>query len=192
MRHVRTALAAAVASAALGFASPATAQAPVCTSNGAYPPVFTCAAGTSLSTTVINVNGVNVQVRVVFPAGTFQPGEPVTFVVRSEPQFVGTFNADAQGGLDTTITLPNDLEVGRHSIVATGQRSGTVARTTFQVVARGGLGSTDAEAAGGSLTRTGSDSTLPLAVSGVTLVLLGGAMVLIARRSNNTSSPLAA
>lgn len=184
VRAFRLAAAAALSAGVLLTAMPASAQTPVCTeSTGAYP-VVTCTAG-ALSVTVVNVDGDNVTVRISFPDGTFLPFELVVIIVRSEPQNVGTFTANARGGLDATITLPDNLELGTHSISATGKTSGVTAVSTFRVVANGGAGDPDGSA-GGGLVNTGSNSTMPLAASGITLVVLGGAMVVVARRSNRS------
>lgn len=51
----------------------------------------------------------------------FAPGSDVTLTVRSIPQVVGVMTADAEGAIDSTITLPVDLIQGRHVLAASGQ-----------------------------------------------------------------------
>ncbi len=67
------------------------------------------------------------------PAGT-----TVVVEVRSTPQVLGTAVADALGAFALTVTIPNDLEIGDHTLVAIATPPGGVASTVaipFSVVA---------------------------------------------------------
>jgi hypothetical protein len=66
----------------------------------------------------------------------FQPGEPVEAVVYSDPQAVGTANADADGRVEFSWAVPLAAEVGDHLVVFTGAVSGAF-QESFAVVAGG-------------------------------------------------------
>jgi hypothetical protein len=66
----------------------------------------------------------------------FQPGEAVEAVMYSDPQVVGTANADADGRVEFSWAVPPAAEVGNHLIVFTGAVSGSF-QESFAVVAGG-------------------------------------------------------
>lgn len=173
------------ASAALGAcvfaASPAAAQ--TCSAVvGGYPVSVDCVAGST-----VNEDG---SISFSFGPGTFAQGESVDVFVNGT--LVGTFVAAADGSLTGRIrasVIASLGETGIASLTLVGRSSG--ARATVQVDLAAAAAANDTGSGGSGLVNTGSDSTIPLATSGVTLVMLGAAMVVVARRSRS-SAPVAA
>ena len=64
----------------------------------------------------------------------FNPGEKVTITLCSNCVVVGEGVADSDGRVVVTATIPADTPAGRHTITATGERSGATS-TTLTVVA---------------------------------------------------------
>jgi hypothetical protein len=56
--------------------------------------------------------------------GGFQPGEQVTFVMRSTPIELGTFVADAAGTVTAEVTIPDTAEAGSHTLTMSGPVTG--------------------------------------------------------------------
>jgi hypothetical protein len=106
----------------------------------------------------------------------FQPHEGVTLVLHSTPTTIGTFEADAQGVLTVSFTLPAGVPAGTHTFAFDGNM-GSHFEETVTVAAAGTAVATASE----SLAYTGADVTVPL-VAGTGLVVLGGATVFAARR----------
>jgi LPXTG-motif cell wall-anchored protein len=103
----------------------------------------------------------------------FTPGEQVEVWLHSDPQWVGTALAGADGTVTHTFTLPVDLEPGRHHVELIGVSSGLVAATPeFTVVA---AGTAAPVASSGTLPYTGSDTTGVLWAGGA--LLLSGAVL---------------
>jgi hypothetical protein len=113
----------------------------------------------------------------------FAAGATVTLTLESDPVYLATATADANGQFSTPVTIPANATPGSHSVVATGQGAGGSAPTI-----RAGLmimsGTADAGARGeaaGALAFTGSDS-LPLVGIALALLTVGTAFVLAVRR----------
>lgn len=70
---------------------------------------------------------------VEFVATGFLPGEPVTFVVHSDPVTVGTVPADGSGRAVISWAVPAGFELGDHTVIATGGKSGRESRDYFKV-----------------------------------------------------------
>jgi hypothetical protein len=98
----------------------------------------------------------------------FQPFEEVTLVLRSTPQNVGTFTADADGVLTVSFRIPTGSETGNHTLTFSGSL-GT------QFVQNLTIGSSR------SLAYTGADVTMPLVI-GSSLILAGGGLLVATRR----------
>jgi lysophospholipase L1-like esterase len=71
-------------------------------------------APTESSATLLQGEAVTLQ------GGGYAPGAMVTFTVQSIPRYVGSADADASGAITGIATLPRDLPLGLHTIVATG------------------------------------------------------------------------
>lgn len=69
----------------------------------------------------------------VFTAGGFDPGENVRFTVHSDPVDVGTVTADGNGVATIRWNVPDGFELGKHTVIATGLKSGKEAVNTFVV-----------------------------------------------------------
>ena len=119
------------------------------------------------------------QVTVSSGAGTFTPGSTVTVTVGGE--VVGTVTAGADGSAVITITAPTTP--GRFQVVFSGTDDGAAATEsialTVQAAAAGGGGFA------GGLPRTGADAVVPMAASGIALVLAGAGAIVVARRRSS-------
>lgn len=112
----------------------------------------------------------------------FAPGEQVEVWLHSDPQWVGTALAAADGSVTHTFTLPADLEPGQHHVELVGVTSGVVLATPeFTVVAAG----TATPVSGSTLPYTGSDTTGVLWAGGA-LVLVGAVLASVAVRRTRT------
>lgn len=111
----------------------------------------------------------------------FVPGSRVNIVMGGTT--LATVTADPEGRVATSVVIPPDLAAGPYDVVATGPAAagGThVLSASFTV---GGA----AAPTRGRLPRTGSSSPLPLVLVSGSLVLVGSAAVLAARRRRRTS-----
>ncbi|MGH9213812.1 MAG: hypothetical protein ACRD2C_24535 [Acidimicrobiales bacterium] len=108
----------------------------------------------------------------------FEEGTTVVVTLDGATQ-LGTPSVGADGTFSLDVTIPADL-TGEHTIVATGTGSDVSLSATFEV------GDCDATtttvAAGGSLPRTGSNSTMPLVRAGLALAAVGGVLLAIAAK----------
>lgn len=107
----------------------------------------------------------------------FKPFERVTLTMHSTPVVLGTFEADANGVVTATYTIPAGAAAGEHTFVYEGDMG-----SYFQETLRVGSG-TAVATAGSGLAYTGADVAVPLALGGA-LVLAGGGALLVARRRN--------
>lgn len=107
---------------------------------------------------------------VTLRATGFVPGERVRFVLHSDPVFLGTAVADADGIATLIVELPEGTPVGQHHVVATGVDSGRVAEVPLLV--------SDPRA---TLATTGVESTTALSAMVATLLATGGGLLLVAR-----------
>ena len=181
-----------------GFAfAPATANAAVCaagqTEQSTYPP---CTSGISDRTAFPGETET-----VSVPSGTFTPDETVEYGVRSNYQKLGTTTAAANGSASATFAVPMNLEAGQHEVVFTGLTSHKEADVAFTVIpasssapsgsssAPSGLtgSSGSSGASSDSLPRTGSTGVIPMTAASIGLVLLGGGVIVVARRRHDRS-----
>ncbi len=120
---------------------------------------------------------------VALSAGGFEPGEPVEFLMRSEPVLLGTAVADASGVVRLTVTIPSAATAGAHHLYAFGLRSRTGAQAPVQVEASAANSTTNSPLASngrsGALALTGAGAVGTL---GVAVMLLGAGVVLVAVR----------
>jgi LPXTG-motif cell wall-anchored protein len=65
--------------------------------------------------------------------GGFAPGEFVQLIVASTPQVIGSGNADAQGFVTLTGTIPVNLSSGTHTLAVYAPASGTGFKQTITV-----------------------------------------------------------
>src|SRR5690606_24317182 len=91
--------------------------------------------GFALDLTSIGINGqlipitdVDAVIRIIRGQGAvvqvtgygFEPGSVVTLYIFSTPQLLGHIPVQADGTFDGTLSIPADLEVGRHTLQANG------------------------------------------------------------------------
>ena len=110
----------------------------------------------------------------------FAPFENVAFTWYPSATFAGWFQADANGVVTATVTVPATLTPGEHILQATGETSGFVASGVVAVAAA-------AADPDDPLVATGVDTTAALA-GALVLFGLGAGLVLVARRSRVTSA----
>ncbi|MFC6356328.1 GH92 family glycosyl hydrolase [Luethyella okanaganae] len=103
----------------------------------------------------------------------FAAGESVVTTLHSDPVQLATAVADEAGGFRLTVTVPTDVQPGKHTIVAQGSASGLSASASLRVIASGA-------GSGGVLPGTGGLVPVALGVLGAALLAAGG--VLIVRR----------
>jgi len=126
---------------------------------------------------------------VIMPAATFGqaqtvdglgflPGERVTVTLHSTPIDLGTFTADSKGTVRVNFDIPDDLELGDHTVTFDGAKSGT-AEVGFTVT-EGALAPT-----GGAVVAL-SPGLWPVAAALSLATLLG---VAITRRRLTLSAP---
>lgn len=108
--------------------------------------------------------------------GGFVPGEEVTLSIAGSN--VRRVVADPNGAFSVELTVPDDAPFGATKVLATGATQQLSA--DFEVL-RGAATSRSAPATQGGLVRTGSDA-IGLASAGLSLVLIGGVLVMIVRR----------
>jgi len=125
----------------------------------------------------------------------FQPGETVAFYLHSDPVFLGTAVADANGVARLMATVPGDVPTGAHTVYATGGTTGRWATLAVQLavpaptevtpvsapVAAAPAAVTPAATGAGELAVTGSEGGA-LGLAAAFLVAVGGALVLVTRR----------
>ncbi len=158
------------------------------------------AGNTSLVTAVVTTIKTTSPLTVKFGAASYKRGETATVTATgyasgevvsgtmySTPRALGSSTANASGVVTFTWTIPQDIELGTHSIVLSGTSSGTI-EGTFEVVAAAATDSTNGSAAGaagssaGVLQNTGADTSLLSAAA--LMLLLAGAVVMRLRRRN--------
>ena len=134
-------------------------------------------------------------------ASGFAHSEPVKIELHSDPVELASVTADADGTIDTTVTIPADAPAGAHRIVLTGQMSTltggsalTVAGATTPGGSEGsgtGSGSTPANSGSGAgagsgsaqLAATGAEFPDATLLIGVLMLLIGFAAIRIRRRA---------
>lgn len=128
--------------------------------------------------------------------GCASPRSTVNFTMFSHPKPLGSVTADATGFFRASFAVPCDAEEGAHTVRTTGGLESSAAINVsgdapgLCGASAGGVntgGGTTGGAGGGgggsgSLPRTGSSSTAPLAAAGIGLVLIGAATAVTARR----------
>jgi hypothetical protein len=102
----------------------------------------------------------------------FSPNENVTITAHSTPIVLGTFQADANGVIDATVTLPSGLELGSHQLIVAGVSSGHT--VTLPMTLTSGTAST--------LASTGTDLSKPIYLMVQSLLTGFGLLFLAARR----------
>ena len=111
--------------------------------------------------------------------GGFVPGEEVTLSIagRNAQRVI----ADSNGAFSVDLTVPDDAPYGATKVLASGANQQLSA--DFEVLAAGAAGSDPAPATArrSGLVRTGSDA-VGLASAGLSLVVVGGVLVMIVRR----------
>ncbi|AXE54037.1 InlB B-repeat-containing protein [Aurantimicrobium sp. MWH-Uga1] len=122
---------------------------------------------------------------VAIAASGLQSTAAYSLVVQSTPQTIGSGNATA-GAVNTSVTLPTGLEAGWHTLTfssTAADGSAVTSVTYFKVSASGTLLATSSTIPA-ELAQTGFDAA-PYLFGGLALALVGGALMLIARRKQS-------
>jgi len=128
--------------------------------------------------------------------GGFDPDTIATGTLNSTPVPLGSKIVAASGAVTFDFTVPADF-IGAHSVTVQGFRGGAAVSLVvpFNVVAGGVVAVPvvaapvpKATAPGGSLARTGTSGSLPLAQAGITLVATGAGALFLARRRRRAST----
>ena len=116
----------------------------------------------------------------------FEPGESVAFYLHSDPVFLGTAVADANGVARLLADIPADVPTGAHTVIATGGTSGRWATLAVELAVPAAAPTAASPAAAGpDLAVTGAQSGALMAGAWL-MLLVGGALVLVARRVRAT------
>jgi hypothetical protein len=111
----------------------------------------------------------------------FEPGETVAFYLHSDPVFLGTAVAGPDGVARLLADIPADVPTGAHTVIATGGTSGRWATLAVELA----VPAATPVAAADDLAVTGSRSD-SLMVGASLMLLVGGGLVLVARRVRAT------
>jgi hypothetical protein len=106
----------------------------------------------------------------------FQPGESVQVTLYSTPVDLGIHQADSNGVVSVTFTVPSGLELGNHRVELVGGTSGRVFSVPFRVVAP--RSAVVPAASPGKLASTGVDVLPILGLGG--LALTAGTVLMLA------------
>jgi hypothetical protein len=106
----------------------------------------------------------------------FEPGETVAFYLHSDPVFLGTAVADANGIARLLADIPADVPTGAHTVIATGGTSGRWASLPVVLAVPSAT-----PAAADDLAVTGAQSGALMAGAWL-LLLVGAGLVVVARR----------
>jgi hypothetical protein len=107
----------------------------------------------------------------------YLPESTVTVVVYSEPTVLGSAAVDASGAFSASVTLPEDLPAGAHTLVASGvDPQGNPRYLTLPITVAGATG-----AVHGRLAFTGFDVQAPL-TGGLAALGIGTALIVVSRR----------
>ncbi len=182
------------------LAGPSAASAPSAQAT-ASAPLVPALAPTSAPTTLTTTDGVLTEVRrgqqITFLGEGFLPYSSVTMIVYSSPVVLGTAVTDASGAFTKEITIPTDLEVGSHNLVASGVDSAgathlirmpvTLAASSSGGSGSSGSGSSGSGSAGGTLPFTGV-AVARLAVWSGLITGAGLMLIAVGRRRRLTPS----
>jgi hypothetical protein len=81
----------------------------------------------------VSASPLAVDVPVPVSIGGFAANEWVAVIVRSTPQVIGSFQADSNGFVSTSVYLPSTLPNGKHTLSLYGTSSGNGASAPIQV-----------------------------------------------------------
>lgn len=163
-----------LAATAVSYA-PAQAQTTTCPSTPSYAP----SSGTATVADSTLIPGQTVAVS----GGGFAAGSTVTLSLNPGGTALGSDTVDADCTFSTTVTIPTSVLGTSFTIQASGTDPSGNARVLSAAVTVGA-----ADAAAGGLPTTGSNSTQPLTVAGIGLVLIGAAAVVVVRRRRSQSA----
>lgn len=114
--------------------------------------------------------------KVTLSGSGYLPNSTISVIIYSSPQVLTSVVTDATGSFRVTVTVPDGLENGNHTLVASGVDStGQTRYVTLPVTVTGGT------TGSGGLAYTGVDIALPL-TGGLIALGVGAALMFVARR----------
>lgn len=117
---------------------------------------------------------------VVVVADGFAPGSWVNVRFQSDPIVIGTYQADAAGRIELTLTVPEGLPPGEHDVIVEGFAPDGSVRQFVQPIIIGDAATPTTGPLAPILPRTGSDPT-SMSVAAVLLVVAGAVALLLGR-----------
>ncbi|MDR1825383.1 MAG: hypothetical protein LBR27_08690 [Bifidobacteriaceae bacterium] len=161
---------------ALGGGAAALGAAPAADPNPNYSASLSIGASSAAAGSAISVT-----------ARDFLPGEQIKIEIFSDPVTLGTLTTDSTGSVTGSLTLPETISVGAHTVRGTGLTSGRTAESaltvTAIVVAAGPSstasvsGSASASASSNGMPKAASDS--PTTTASPALPMAAGAVLLL-------------
>ena len=122
--------------------------------------------------------------QVTLSGSGYLPNSTITLIAYSSPQVLTSVVTDATGSFTVTVTVPDGLESGHHTLVASGvDPTGAVRYVTLPVTVTGGT------TGSGGLAYTGFDVALPL--TGGLIALVVGAVLMVAARRRKVADKAA-
>jgi uncharacterized repeat protein (TIGR02543 family) len=117
--------------------------------------------------------------RITVVGSGFVPGSSVELFVYSDPEPLGTTTADATGAISAGVTIPADLDLGHHTIVARGLSADALGN---------GYGVVALAVVAPALSSTGVEGDLLVPLFAILVLLaLGAAGILYSRRRARTA-----
>jgi hypothetical protein len=96
--------------------------------------------------------------------GGWMPGSDVTITLHSDPVTLGTFTADDDGNISASVTIPDSIDVGAHTLELTGVDTTGAPRTVTTTIEVSDGGAS-------SLPRTGAAIAALLGVATILFVV---------------------
>jgi hypothetical protein len=142
-------------------------------------------APTTLTTTDGKLSAVEPGQKVTVIGTGFLPYSTANVVIYSTPQVLASVLTDGLGNFTADVTVPADLAVGQHTLVAAGVDPSGAAYSITMAVTVGADGQPAATPAAGDrkgLAYTGAGLVVPMALTGMVLLVAGTVLIGATRR----------
>ena len=159
-----------------------------------YPPTEGCAPTSSTTpvtgpTLALSDATVVAGQTITATVSGFQPQSSPIITIASVERQIGSLTVSASGSGSTSVTIPNDMSLGAHTVYArgTGSDGKTASASQGVTVVAAGQGAGKGTGRGGSLARTGAVA-VPTALIGFGLVAGGVALKRSSKRGKASSA----